>query len=319
METVGFGIIGTEGLWSELHARIYSTTEGISLAGVADIVEHKAESFAKSYGTMHYTDYHALLADEMVKAVSVLTPPRTRAEVVIAAVEAGKHVLVEPPLALTPAGCASVAKVAEKSKVKIMVGFRNRWIRELQELKQSLPTAGGIEFVSFQTNYRKNIPAQKLDWVNNVTIEWFSGIHSVDTVYWLLNDEVRRVYAVKGSQDSNKGGNYCQAVLELNSGVTAYLEDAWTLPLSSEDFVELVAKVVGDQKVLYTGVRHSSDVLESVEGCEAKCVRAFIDCILHNHDISVTYKDGLKAALVVHAMEMSVVTGLPAKVEELSA
>lgn len=314
MESVGFGIIGTSGLWSELHARIFSTTQGIYLAGVADLTEHKAVSFAQSYGTMHHTHYHSLLLDEMVKAVSIMTPPHTHAEVVLAAVEAGKDVLVEPPLALTPGACTSIFEAIEKSQARVMVNFRNRWIRPFKKLRESLHKAGNVQYITLQTSARIDVPTEKLGWADETTIEWFLGIHSVDTVCWMLDQTINRVYTMDRLQVLKAKGidtpDYYQAIAQLDSGATVYLEDSWISPASRSNLLEFSIKIVGDKDVVHECIQYPETILDSVESFEAESVREFIKCVIDHKEMAITSEDALRATMIVHSMEISAATGV---------
>lgn len=318
MEPVGFGIIGTGGLWSELHARIFSVTPGINLAGVADITEHKAVSFAQSYGTMYHTHYHSLLLDEMVKAVSIMTPPRTHAEVVLAAVEAGKDVLVEPPLALTSAGCTTILEAAKKSQARVMVNFRNRWIRPLRQLRESLHKVGNVQYVALQTSARIDVPTEKLTWADETTVEWFLGTHSVDTVCWMLDQAINRVYTVDRLQvlktRNLDTSDYYQGIAQLDSGATVYLEDSWISPVSRSDLLEFSIKIVGDKDVLREHIQYPETVLDSIESFEADSVRKFIKCVIDHEETAIASEDALRATMIVHSMEMSAATGVPVQV-----
>src|SRR5688500_10599892 len=99
MSEVGFGVIGV-GTWGELHARVYGSTPGARLAAVCDADLPRAEKVAAACGAPKvYADYRELLKDPDVRAVSVVLPDFLHREAVVAAAEAGKHVLVEKPLA----------------------------------------------------------------------------------------------------------------------------------------------------------------------------------------------------------------------------
>ena len=339
MEKVGFGVIGT-GQWGEMHARIYASTEGITLAGVADQVEQRAESVARAYGTMHYTDYRALLADDLIKAVSIATPDFAHADIAVAAAEAGKHVLVEKPLAMTVEDCRRIMEAAERSGVKLMVDFHNRWSPPFYRAWEAIRRGqiGEPQHVYYRLSDRIYVPTEMLSWAAKSTVAWFIGTHSIDTVRWLLDDEVRRVYAVSRSRVLKEMGvdtpDFYQATLEFKSGATAVVENSWILPNTTPNIIDLKCEIVGSKGALYVDGSHHRTLEKYTEteasypdvlvmpavygeqkGFAAESIRYFIDCVLHDREPRVTGRDGLEVTKVIQAIEESVRTGSAVELE----
>lgn len=335
MEKVGFGVIGT-GTWGELHARIYASTEGITLAGVSDVVEQKAESVAQAYGTMHYGDYRALLEDDMIKAVSIATPDFAHGEIAIAAAEAGKHILVEKPLATTVEECERIIQAAERNGVKLMVDFHNRWSPPFYKAWEAIRRGeiGEPQYAYFRLSDTIFVPTEMLSWASKSTVEWFIGTHSIDTLRWLLGDEVFRVYAVSRSHVLRTKGidtpDYYQVTLEFRNGATALLENGWILPNSTPNIIDLKCEIVGSKGAIYLDTSHNRTLEKYTEtqatypdfmvmpmingeqaGFAAESIRHFIDCVLHDRRPRVTGQDGLEVTRVILAIEESVRTGLP--------
>src|SRR5579871_1713527 len=101
MPDIGFGVIGV-GTWGELHARVYASTPGARLAAVCDADGERARRVGESCGADRiYDDYHDLLADPGVQAVSIVLPDFLHRDAAVAAATAGKHLLIEKPLATT--------------------------------------------------------------------------------------------------------------------------------------------------------------------------------------------------------------------------
>lgn len=319
MEQVGFGIIGS-GLWSELHARVINSTEGISLVGLADVYAGKAELLAPVFCTAPYEDYRALLNDESIKAVSIVTPSCTHAEIALAAVEAGKHVLVEAPLGMTEEDCQRVIDAAKASGAKLMVDFHNRWIPPIQDSKVSIESEeiGISEYIDLHSVNRIDIPTMKMHVTDQTTIAWFAGVHSADTLRWLTGSEVRRVYSVSRSRRLQKLGidtpDFYQTILQFESGVTATVEDSWIFPRKAANIMEFDCKVAGSKGVLYVNNGYTTDIFSQKDGFAARSVQHFIDCVLNDKDPSATGEDGLEATKIVLAMEESVRTGSPVEI-----
>src|SRR5437773_12290366 len=82
---------------------------------------------ANAGAKMFYTDYESLLADDSLDAVCIATPDHLHLEIASAVTRAGKHLLVEKPLATTVEEAEIIADLARKAKVKLMVNFHHRW------------------------------------------------------------------------------------------------------------------------------------------------------------------------------------------------
>jgi len=135
MSTVQIGVIGT-GSISSLHLDAYKNNKEANIYAVCDLNEERARAAAEKYGAEKvYTDYRELLADPVVQAVSICTWNNTHAEISIAAVEAGKHVLVEKPLCRTVEEALNVQRAVEASGKILQVGFVRRYDTNAQLLK----------------------------------------------------------------------------------------------------------------------------------------------------------------------------------------
>jgi predicted dehydrogenase len=335
MDTVGFGLIGT-GLWGGLHSRVYAEAQGVELLGVADIVEERAQAVAKEHGATAYTDYHELLKDDRIKAVSIVTPDAVHAEIAIAAAEAGKHILCEKPLATTVEEAEAIVAAADKAGVKLMVDFHARWSPVFYKAKQAIEAGeiGEPQHVYYRLSDRISVPTDMLSWAGKSTVMWFIGSHSIDTVRWLLNDEVTRVYAVAGSRVLKPMGidtpDYYQATLTFSSGATAVIENSWIMPNTMPNIIDLKLELVGSKGAVYSDSSHNRAletyteksasypdflvmpcVYEKQQGFAAESIRHFIDCVLEDRELLVTGRDGLIVTKVICAIEESVRTGQP--------
>ncbi|WP_217595204.1 Gfo/Idh/MocA family protein [Cohnella sp. GbtcB17] len=127
MSQVGIGIIGL-GTISELHLKAYQNNPGAKLVAVCDLNEERARAKAEKYGVPNvYTDYREMLANPDVHAISVCTWNDTHALFSIAALDAGKHVLVEKPLCKTVEEALEVEAAVRRSGKQLQVGFVRRY------------------------------------------------------------------------------------------------------------------------------------------------------------------------------------------------
>ena len=137
MNPVKIGVIGA-GSISEMHFDSYKNNSDVEIYAVCDLNINRAEEKAIKYGAnKFYTDYQELLALDEIDAVSICTWNDSHAEISIAAMRAGKHVLVEKPLCKTVEEAEEMQKAVNESEGKILqVGFVRRFATNTQVLKK---------------------------------------------------------------------------------------------------------------------------------------------------------------------------------------
>lgn len=329
---IGFGVVGS-GLWGSLHARVYAESHRCELAAVCDVDAGRASELASTFGVQAYTDLDKMLDREDIAAVSIVTPDFAHTELALAAVAAGKHVLVEKPLATTSADCRRVIEAARIANVKLMVDFHNRWSPPFCSAKASIDAGeiGSVRLVSYRLNDTIYVPTQMLSWAGRSTVAWFIGSHSLDTVTWLIGDKVKHVYAVSKSVVLKGKGidtpDFYAVTLEFDNGAVATIENCWILPESLPNIFDLKCEVVGSNGAFFIdgsshrmiekhaggkGLYPDTLVLPEVRGKQmgfaAESIRHFIDCVIDDSEPAVTGEDGLAVTELIEAIERSVST-----------
>lgn len=338
MKRVGLGLVGTGG-WGAMHARTYATIEYASLVAVADADPARAKSLADQYGATAYGDYRELMKDARVDAVAIVTPDFAHEEIALAAAAAGKHILAEKPLAMTVEACDRIIEAAERAGVKLMVDFHARWSPPLYKMRDAVAKGeiGTPKHVYYRLNDRIFVPTKMLSWAGKTTVMWFVGSHTIDTLRWLLGDEVKRVYAIAGRGVLTGMGidtpDYYQATLEFHGGATAVIENSWILPDTMPNIVDVKCELVGTKGALYMDATHNRAlekytgeggeypdlfVMPSIygrqQGFAAESIRHFVECVHADRTPMVTGRDGLEATRVICAIEKSVMLGTPVDV-----
>ena len=128
MANVRVGFIGCGGIANGKHFPGMAQQEGVDMCAFCDLILERAEKAAKEYGTPDakvYTDYHELLADPTIDAVHVLTPNVAHCEITVAALEAGKHVLCEKPMAATPADAKKMLEARDRTGKMLTIGYQS--------------------------------------------------------------------------------------------------------------------------------------------------------------------------------------------------
>lgn len=225
-----FGIIGC-GRVAPRHAQSIAQLDSTELAAVADIKPARAENFAKEHGGTAYADYRALLDRPDVEAVSICVPSGLHAAVAIDAMRAGKHVLVEKPIAIELEDADRMIQVAREQRVTLAVVLQNRYNHPMQQVR-SLIDSGGLGRL----------------YLGNACVRWFRP----QSYY---EDEWHGTWAMDGGALMNQSIHHIDA-LQWFMGPVASVH-AYTATLAHD----MEAEDVG-----VASVRFANGALGSIEG-----------------------------------------------------
>jgi predicted dehydrogenase len=198
---LGIGVIGCGGIARHAHLPNIARNPRTRLVAVCDIDLDRARAFAAEFGdgtTTAYQDYHDLLANPDVEMVCVTTWAAAHAGPVIAAAQAGKHIMCEKPIAISLADADAMVAAAREAGVKFSIGYQtrfgNRWPRVKQIIDEGLlgeimgvtitsagPSSHGVPWF-----LKKELSG------GGVLMDW--GIYSAYMINWWLGN-VDRVYA----------------------------------------------------------------------------------------------------------------------------
>jgi predicted dehydrogenase len=194
---IGFGIIGA-GMVARYHATAIGRTPGARLVAICRANPARAEESAAQFGVPCLTDYEALLARSDIQAVCICTPSGLHAEQAVAAARAGKHVLVEKPMALTLADADAMINACQQSGVRLGVALQRRTEPAFQrvraaavagELGRLVLGSVSVPYVRPQDYYDKG--AWRGTWaLDGGGALMNQGIHLVDLLLWLMGDAV---------------------------------------------------------------------------------------------------------------------------------
>jgi predicted dehydrogenase len=335
MKPVRMGIIGL-GLWGQAHARIIASHPSSELVAVCDLDESKASAVGAQYNVPHFTDYKALLRSDTIDAISIVTPDFAHTEFAVAAAEAGKHVLIEKPLATKTKECELIIRAMEKNKVRIMVDFHNRWNPPFASAKETIAAGqlGDLVSAYFRLTDVISVPTKMLSWSAKSSILWFLGSHTVDTLRWLFKDEVKRVFAVSRSGILKAQGidvaDVYQAILEFRQGGIATIENNWIVPNTQPFVNDFKFNMLGSKGMISIDLSNNQAYERFLEnqadhpdifvkpvihgkpmGFAHESIRSFIDCLAGDVPFVVDAYDGLEVTKVIEAIILSAETREP--------
>lgn len=195
MEKIRFGIVGC-GMIARFHARAMEKTEGAYLQGACSKSIESAEKFCAEEGIEVYPSFEAMLASDNIDAVSICTPSGEHCGQIRAALEAGKHVLVEKPMCITPEEAAEVIAMAEEKGLLLCAVAQLRFSDSLREMKRVV--AGGhlgkiYSAALTMRYYRSQAYYDQAGWRGTWAMDgggvlMNQGIHGVDMLCYLLGE-----------------------------------------------------------------------------------------------------------------------------------
>ncbi|MBQ3150639.1 MAG: Gfo/Idh/MocA family oxidoreductase [Clostridia bacterium] len=270
MKKVRVGIIGCGGIANGKHMSSLEKIKEVEMVAFCDIIEEKAINSAKRFGTEDakvYVDYKELLKDETIDVVHVCTPNRSHSFITIDALEAGKHVMCEKPMAKTYAEAKAMLEASERTGKKLTIGYQQRWRGDSQYLKQMCLDGelGDIYYARAIALRRRAVPTwgvflNEYEQGGGPLID--IGTHALDLTLWMMDNYKPKMvvgtkYKKLGDQTNtaNAWGDWdpeeytvedsAFGFIVMENGATISLESSWALNVA--DPHEAVCLLAGDK------------------------------------------------------------------------
>ena len=279
-DTVRVGFIGCGGIANGKHlpAMAFEKRNGVQLVAFCDLVEERAQKACDKYGDAGakvYTDYRELLKDGSIDAVHVLTPNVKHCEITVAALEAGKDVLCEKPMATSTEEAKKMLEARDKSGKLLTIGYQYRHFANHLTAKAVVEEGHLGEIYYAEASYirRRGVPtwgvfADKAQQGGGPLID--IATHALDLTLWLMNN-YEPVYAVGSSfeklgrtltaetqgQRNNSGEldawnpdtfeveDSAMGFIKMKNGATIYLKSSWALNMATDPSMAVLCGTKG--------------------------------------------------------------------------
>jgi predicted dehydrogenase len=335
--SVEIGIIGA-GLWGTNHALALTTHPRAKVAIVCDRDEGRARALGERFDCAWTTSLGELAASS-VEAVTIATPDHLHLEPTLAMLGAGKHVLVEKPLATSVSEGLAMVDAAEKAGLKLMVDFHARWHPLFMGAKGYVERGelGALVMAYARLSDTIHVPTEMLSWGGQSGPEWFLFPHIMDIVRWLFGRNPVEVYAkgYRGVLDAR--GINCwdaiQALIEFEGGAFSTFETSWIVPNSYSNVVDNRLSLNGERGGLeiknepslwaFTDRFHTPFSSTSVTrygkvwGYQYESIRYFIDCVADDVMPDAGGRDGLMVTAMIEATLKSLTEKRPVTIAEV--
>ena len=239
---IRLGIIGTGGM-ANGHAVEFGKIRGVKIVACCDVVPEKVRAFAKKHGIKHiYTDYHVMLENEKLDAVTNVTNDAMHAEISLAVIAKGLHVLCEKPLATNLADARRMAIAAREAGVINMVNFSYRNSCGLQKAAEVIRKGKIGRIIHVEASYLQSWLSNRAwgDWRENTALTWRLstrhgsmgtlgdiGCHIFDMTTFLCGEEIGEITCNLGTFDKGVPGNSIgEYVFDANDSFVAAVKFA---------------------------------------------------------------------------------------------
>ena len=312
MKKLGVAVIGT-GSWGKNHARVYHELPSTELIAICDVNPERAKTMAKQYGVKAYTSSSRMLQNKEIEAISVCTWSTHLASEALKALRAGKHVLVEKPMATDTKQAQKLCETAQQNGLILTVGFLMRFIPGLQIIREA------VERKRICANAKR--VSQWPERIGDVGVVKDTAIHDIDVMRFISSQDPVTVYAKMGSMRNRKFEDYAHIMLTYESGESAFIESNWLTPYKTRTLT-----VTGSEAIMRLDYITQDLWIEQQEETvqprypfqePLKCeLQHFAECILEKKKPLITGEDGVKALQVAQAAIQSSAKNRAIKIEK---
>ncbi|MGV3487564.1 MAG: Gfo/Idh/MocA family protein [Tuberibacillus sp.] len=342
MDKIRVGVIGCGSIARFRHLPEYAAHPNVDIAAVCDSSAARSNEIARQYGAEAYTDYEQLLKNNEIDAISVCLPNYLHAPVTIAALNAGKHVLCEKPMATSREEAEAMIQAAKENGKRLMIAHNQRFVASHQKAKQLLESGELGKVYSFKTTFGHRGPE---GWSIDGADSWFFnkeqaligalgdlGVHKADLIRYLLGEvsEVAAFVQTSAKANTNVDDN-AVCVLKMENGAIGTLTASWSyvagehnatiiftekavLRLEDDPDASFIAEYAdGKVERFQLGKIQTND-----EGGQSTShvIDHFIDSVLNNKTPLITGEEGMKSLNVILAALESSETGRFVKVTQ---
>lgn len=338
--TIKVGIIGCGKIAQVRHIPEYMANPNAQLCGFYDLNTQRAQELAQQYGGKAYDSYEALLADPQIDAVSVCAANHVHAEISIAALKAGKHVLCEKPMAISLEECEAMVQAAKDSGKYLMIGQNQRLAKAHSKAKELIAQGAIGKVLTFRTIFGHGGPETwSIDPGKNV---WFFdrskaamgaladlGIHKTDMIQYVLGTKIVKTQAVLTTLDKRDAtgeligvDDNAICIFQMENGAIGTMSASWTY-YSAEDNTTVIYGTEGELR-LYdhptysvrqinkdgTRIDYQIDQIQTNDNQTASgIIDLFVECLVENKEPEISGENVLHAMKAVFASIESSATG----------
>jgi len=321
MKTIRFGLIGAGKHGSRYAKHIVEDIPQAELIAVCRRDQPEGEALATKYTCTYYADYRQLLHDTRVDAVVIVVPPYLHGAIITAACQAGKHILIEKPFAISVAECRRLSELLSHGTNRCMVAHTLRFNAVVQALKQHIPQIAPLHSLYLSQRFEPS----PLVWLDSKAesgggIILHTGVHSFDLLRFLSGYECTNVWCqtktVFTKETEDNFSMFCQLRDTTQTHIIHGAAAGSRSTASRSGLIEISGEngqLVGDHHHgfahLIKGGERTPLRIDPPVPTVRETIRVFVDCLLDGSPFPITPEDGLRAVAIAQACYRSTTTG----------
>jgi UDP-N-acetylglucosamine 3-dehydrogenase len=337
-DTLNIALVGCGNIGANGHAPAYAILPGLRLAAVCDLLPERAQALAQETGAQAYSDYRSLLERPDIHMVDLCVPTFMHARLAIEALHAGKHVLVEKPIAATLEEADAMIATARESGRSMMVAHVRRFDHRYREIKAAIDQGEVGRPVYIRRAERQRLPFPSEAWFwqpdlgGGVILD--IGVHIADLFCWYYGARPESVYAIGRAvgATARQSRTYDHALITCRfpGGALGQAEASWAYPPAFGAGFYASLEVVGTEgKISYNDPDSNpmqvfdveSDLhlpryfrfMSTTEYAFQEEIAQFTSCIRDGNPPPLSLQEARTALEICLAAQVSAVTGEPVR------
>jgi len=328
-EKLGAAVVGL-GMMGERHAAIWNELPQTRLVSVYDIVGERTQAVASAVGCEAAPSLEAAVSRPDVGIVSICTDDQKHLEPCLVSAAAGKHILLEKPLATNLEDCDAIIGACESAGVKLMVGHVVRFDPRYALARQAIADGAVGEIVQVYAR-RNNILDSGRRIGPRTSVAFFLGVHDLDLMRWFVGAEAVKVHAESACKllADIAAEDSIIALLKYENGAVGCLETCWVMPKGIPCTLDARLEVIGSEGMVRVTVGDEGctlitpdratrpDILYGphLHGQQAGALRTqlehFADCVVNDRAPLISPQDARAAVQIASAIHDSLRSGAP--------
>ena len=225
-KVVGVGVVGY-GYWGPNLARNFAEAEAAQLVAVCDMDPAKLGLAKRRHPAAVITrEFSNLLTDSQIDAIAIATPAQTHYQLALAALRAGKHVLVEKPLTQNSEQALHLVEEAERQRLVLMVDHTFVYTPAVQKVRE-LIAEGTLGDIYYYNGLRASLGLFQSD----VSVIWDLAVHDISIIQYILNEQPVAVSATGANHVAGAPANMAHITLFFPSSCVAHISVNWLSPV----------------------------------------------------------------------------------------
>lgn len=338
VRSVRVGLLGCGRIAEIAHLPAYRTLRKAQLAAVADASIDRARSLAERFRVgAYFSDPMRIMEDKDIEAVDICLPTSLHSKFIMLALESGKHVFCEKPMGLSTKEADTIISKAEKSGLRLMVGYNHRFEAPFERIKEMVDSGLLGNLISMEFKYAKygeperyRPPSWRGDPEKGGGVLMDFGCHKIDLMKWYAG-RATKVSAMAAHHLGADAEDTAQLIMNFENGSLGALSVSLVCPthLSELD----TAQLYGDRGAARFSSEHKKELevylrgallgrtsgftvlgVPSRQSSYASEIDAFIESIIQDKEPPITARDARDVIAIVEAARASIAKGVAVEV-----